>query len=373
LLVLEVESNQLNFLNSMKPITKILILSFVFAFVVIFLQFKDTKAKDLYENCMNDTECKDGSCSGNQCFCDENFDPKKCMYKGDIGATCLRDAGCKSGNCDETGHCALAGPAPPSLKGTPENPCDDGQCTAGGCAGNKCYCSSLGTCHLKLADGQMCTGPEQCISGKCGSYVCGREGPGPGEQCGSDAQCTTGDCAGNKCYCKPGDVPAESARCAVKGDQFAICTADNQCLSGDCDMVENECTAATPTGVGPGAGPGAGPEGEDLTAGKATPPAFQNPLRFQTGSALLSGVLSFLISGIGLFAVGAIIIGGFMYMTSAGSEERIKLARSILTYAIIGLIVALLAYIIVNTVIRIVGGGGEGGEGGDGGFFRGLY
>lgn len=153
---------------------------------------------------------------------------------------------------------------------------------------------------------------------------------GVGESCAEDTDCPQGEkCVGAK-------------------------LTEKEMTFGLCEKAVLSIPESQPTEEGAGGAGGAGREGEK--AGKATPPVFQNPLRFQTGSALLSGFLTFLIGGLGLFAVAAIIIGGFMYMTSAGSEERIKLARSILTYAIIGLVVSILAYVIVNTVIRVIGG-----------------
>lgn len=54
---------------------------------------------------------------------------------------------------------------------------------------------------------------------------------------------------------------------------------------------------------------------------------------------------------IGTIAVAFIIWGGFVYITSAGNDEGIKKAKTIITYAIIGLIVAIVAWVIVNAVI----------------------
>ena len=48
-------------------------------------------------------------------------------------------------------------------------------------------------------------------------------------------------------------------------------------------------------------------------------------------------------------AVGAFVVSGFMFIFSGG-QERADLARKILTYAIIGLVVALLGWVIIRTV-----------------------
>jgi hypothetical protein len=54
---------------------------------------------------------------------------------------------------------------------------------------------------------------------------------------------------------------------------------------------------------------------------------------------------------IGIVAVIAVIYGGYLYMTSAGNEAQTKKGRSVLIWAIIGLVVVLAAAVIVNIVI----------------------
>ena len=53
----------------------------------------------------------------------------------------------------------------------------------------------------------------------------------------------------------------------------------------------------------------------------------------------------------GIVAVVAIIIGGLRYILSQGNEKAIEGAKNTILYAVIGLIVAVLAYAIVNFVL----------------------
>ena len=46
-----------------------------------------------------------------------------------------------------------------------------------------------------------------------------------------------------------------------------------------------------------------------------------------------------------------IIFGGVSYVASAGKEESVKKAKNIILYAVIGVIISLLAYAIVNFVM----------------------
>ena len=55
-----------------------------------------------------------------------------------------------------------------------------------------------------------------------------------------------------------------------------------------------------------------------------------------------------------MIAVLALIWGGMNYLTSAGSEETAKSGKQTIKYALLGLIVAGVAYAIVNVVVSII-------------------
>lgn len=65
----------------------------------------------------------------------------------------------------------------------------------------------------------------------------------------------------------------------------------------------------------------------------------------------VSTVTNVLLFLLGIVAVIAIVIGGIMYAASAGDPGKAKAAKDTILYAVIGLIVAILAYAIVNFVI----------------------
>jgi glucose uptake protein GlcU len=54
---------------------------------------------------------------------------------------------------------------------------------------------------------------------------------------------------------------------------------------------------------------------------------------------------------LGIIAVIMIILGGIRYTTSAGDASRVKAAKDTIMYSIVGLVVAMLAFAIVNFVI----------------------
>ncbi len=58
-------------------------------------------------------------------------------------------------------------------------------------------------------------------------------------------------------------------------------------------------------------------------------------------------IIQWILGILALVAVVMIIIAGFQWMTAGGSEEKVEKAKKIITAAVIGLIVVLLAWAIV--------------------------
>jgi len=74
---------------------------------------------------------------------------------------------------------------------------------------------------------------------------------------------------------------------------------------------------------------------------------------------LVQNVLEFALKMAFLIIIGFIVYGGFRWIFSLGKEENLKAGQQIITNAIIGLIIILTAWIIVNTVfwtIKRMGG-----------------
>lgn len=66
---------------------------------------------------------------------------------------------------------------------------------------------------------------------------------------------------------------------------------------------------------------------------------------------LIATIINVLLFIIGAISVIMIIIGGIMYTTSAGNSGQITQAKNTIMYAVIGLVVAFLAYAIVRFVV----------------------
>lgn len=70
---------------------------------------------------------------------------------------------------------------------------------------------------------------------------------------------------------------------------------------------------------------------------------------------VVNAVLKVVLSFVGLIAVGVMIYGGFVYMTSTGDAGKAQKGKHVIMYGLIGLVVALLAYAIVIFVSQSIG------------------
>ncbi len=67
-------------------------------------------------------------------------------------------------------------------------------------------------------------------------------------------------------------------------------------------------------------------------------------------------IINAIIGVLGLVAVIVIIIGGVQYMTSSGDAGKVKKAKDTILYGVLGLVIVVLAFAIVNFVIsNIIG------------------
>lgn len=78
----------------------------------------------------------------------------------------------------------------------------------------------------------------------------------------------------------------------------------------------------------------------------------------ETIGDLILGIIHLLLLVSGSLAVLFLIIGGYFYITSAGNEEQSIKGRKTITNAIIGLVIIILSYTIVNVIQNTLTGGG---------------
>ncbi len=62
-------------------------------------------------------------------------------------------------------------------------------------------------------------------------------------------------------------------------------------------------------------------------------------------------IVNIVLSFLGLIAVVIIIIGGFMWMTSGGSEDKIGAAKKLMINGVIGLLIIVVSYAAANFIV----------------------
>lgn len=77
----------------------------------------------------------------------------------------------------------------------------------------------------------------------------------------------------------------------------------------------------------------------------------QQPVDLFGNSGVFAEISSVLLFIVGAIAVIMIVIGGLRYVISGGDASQVQAAKNTILYALVGIIVAILAYAAVNFVI----------------------
>lgn len=90
-------------------------------------------------------------------------------------------------------------------------------------------------------------------------------------------------------------------------------------------------------------------------AGSVMAVEIKNPLTgVNNFKDLLTNIFKAAAGIVGVLGTLMIVISGFLFMTSAGSPEKIKTAKTALLYAIIGMLIALLSSGIAATITSVM-------------------
>lgn len=63
---------------------------------------------------------------------------------------------------------------------------------------------------------------------------------------------------------------------------------------------------------------------------------------------IFKNIINLLLYILGILSVIMVVVGGLMYVTSAGDANKLAMAKNIIIYSVVGVVVALLAYAIVT-------------------------
>lgn len=73
-------------------------------------------------------------------------------------------------------------------------------------------------------------------------------------------------------------------------------------------------------------------------------------------NGVFTQITNTILYAVGVISVIMLIWGGLRYVTSGGDSKKVTDAKNTIMYAIIGLIIAILAFAVVNFVINAIGG-----------------
>lgn len=73
--------------------------------------------------------------------------------------------------------------------------------------------------------------------------------------------------------------------------------------------------------------------------------------------SMITNIMNGVIAVLGFVCVVVMIVGGVNYMISAGDSNKVTKAKNTILYGLIGLVICVLAFAIVNFVIKSIIGG----------------
>jgi len=93
------------------------------------------------------------------------------------------------------------------------------------------------------------------------------------------------------------------------------------------------------------------PDGNKTIDGKSINKKETGSYELNDFVVLLVNVAQWILGISGSLALLAFIIGGLMFLTSAGNKERVEQAKKILSGAVIGLAIVFFSYTIINFIL----------------------
>jgi len=71
---------------------------------------------------------------------------------------------------------------------------------------------------------------------------------------------------------------------------------------------------------------------------------------------IITQVMNWFLAIVGIIGIIGFVISGILYFLAAGDEGKMGTAKNAMTYSIIGVVVALMGYVIIQAVNTLLGG-----------------
>lgn len=89
-----------------------------------------------------------------------------------------------------------------------------------------------------------------------------------------------------------------------------------------------------------------------ISQGASSARGIDQPVDLFGDTGVFSKISSVLLFIVGAIAVIMIVIGGLRYVVSGGDASQVQAAKNTILYALVGVIIAILAYAAVNFVVN---------------------
>ena len=89
-------------------------------------------------------------------------------------------------------------------------------------------------------------------------------------------------------------------------------------------------------------------------ASAQVPITIKNPISTSDFAKIVENTLLWLLSVAGVITIFMLVVGGIMYMTAGGDEQKVATAKKVITWTIIGLGLILISYSIIAVLDQIL-------------------
>lgn len=290
-----------------------------------------------------------------------------------VGDTCYGNSTGKQGTCQLSINCS---PADVDISGDcPGIICCANSATGGGQGGGPTgggASTGGGACVLTTGEAGTCGSSTSCTTGwssvaACtGGQVCCRTVAGGGSSGGTTGSTTGGAQPGGGGGSSTG---TGSVACTNSDGATGNCLSSSACTSGgglvisfsacgNASLVCCQKSAFGGTGTGSGTGVGGGSSAGGGASAVVCNGVIKSGVCFpvttglssQPVATLLLNLMDWLLAILGFIAIIAFIISGLQYLLSTGDEGMAETAKRNMQYSIIGVLVALSGWVIIQAI-----------------------
>ncbi|MFA5086346.1 MAG: pilin [Candidatus Paceibacterota bacterium] len=180
------------------------------------------------------------------------------------------------------------------------------------------------------------------------------------QQTKSDCAASGGDWQGNRCDCPGGCTEINNVCVAAVPSMEDLCTGSGSAWSGGSNWSGGGSGGSSGVSSGGSWSTSSYTSGNSGGSTNITMPtvtstgALTNPIKAASFSALIQGIVDWIINIALVLAPLVIVFGGFIYMTAAGDTNKVSQGKQVILYAVIGFVVALLAKSLVLMFTKLI-------------------